>query len=396
MSTAERRFAEDQTQCMFLIYRWFLTQEENFELEVITLLDMFIEQIVDTLRKSNCDMDTDITFQVGDVLRRWNLNHHYPFLQPDRRRDREPKTHLELVDFLKSLEMYIHFPCSYYANTAENRVLVDYDLKFLTMREPVFKVIAAFKEESGWEPGEDALMREIYTPSGASRNRTQSMGIEGVKVDLDLTAWIKTGMACRTVKAIEKKYTVFDKLAYLFFKGKTAQVKYLPQCSISGSTYAVLGTLLLCTRNVRLSKGEMARMMLVTMCILVLDGGHNIQECIAVMGIIATFYPLFEGMHPSYPPVQSNVERIATIMKPIQFFPVEPIARSWTLADMKREFAVVVRSYGKKYGETGYMSNYQALPIYLKVIQSSMADKTIFFHESAKVVSHLLSCAEKP
>jgi hypothetical protein len=382
-------FAKSQTALMYTVYQWFETNEKNLNPEVGLFFDAGLDIILGTMEESGCDMRR--TFQIEDILARWNLNRHYPLLQPNEKRDLVPSTHLEFVDFLKSLQYHIKLPCDYYENNASSSPVIEYDSSFFVIREGVYEIIKCFKRAC---TASDKSLLKLY-PVRELPGRTGNMGIESAGDETLPVPWNKTGAHCRANKLDAGAFTEYDKLAYEYFLSKG--LEYLPQCSISGSTHAVLSTFLWCTSDVSLSRGEMARMLLAIMTMLVLDGGHAIQECVSTMGIVANAYTwygiLLEKTGDADPGLFRNVKTLSSIMYPIQFFPLE-YSESLELRQLVDMFdTVCVQDLFSE--KKDRMKFEKKLSVFTTILGNAVGSK-ISFHESKRIVDHLMAAAVTP
>jgi hypothetical protein len=269
---------------------------------------------------------SDDTFDVqADLLNLWQIYRHYPLAQPSsKRKPALPRNPLEFVDFMKAIQYHIRVGCDYYTNDAERAQLPTWDPDFMLLRERAYTVINMFKQQLDNKndmkkyPLLEAAGRVQYTGLEAA------LGDEAGRMRLD-TPWIKSGGSCRRNLDTKKKYTVYDKLATEWFAGKSL-VSYVPQCSISGSTNAVVTTFLWTTDYAQLSVQTMATLLLSVVVILVQDGGHTIQECISAMGILFCLYHDMLALRPDHnctPAFRMNVEVGLEIISRIHFFPIE-------------------------------------------------------------------------
>jgi hypothetical protein len=382
-------FAEEQTELMYTVYQWFEANKGNFGLEITLFVEGSFAVIDDILYDYNCDVD-GATFQQEDILKRWNLNRHYPLLQPDERRDHVPSTYLEFVDYLKALQYHIKFPCDYYENDASRSAIIEYDLTFMLMREGVYEFIRAYKTPRKI-PDSEAELLKMYSVR-PTNDRTKKVGIESAGKRELPRAWNKTGGQCRSSNSYGQTYTEYDKLAYATYSWQTRENTYLPQCSISGSTHAVLSTFLWCSSNMALSRGEMARVLLAIITVLVLDGGHAIQECVSAMGIVACAYPMYgkllTEMGLGDPMLFKNVRVLYSLISPIQFFPLE---RRMDV-DMDKIAALFNEACvdDLKLEKKDRMKLEKKLEIFSTILGSAVGNK-IAFYESKRIIDHLLA-----
>jgi hypothetical protein len=376
-------FIDDQNAAAWKAYT-LLPEGKETSQEVETLFDLGL----DTIMRKMSQCDTEDTFIRDDIVVRWNLNRHYPFLQPTKKPlSLVPQSYLEYVDFLKSLQYHITVTCDYYRNTAQQKNVPLYDTPFIQVRETSWRVVDFLKMTVA------ANATEPLVRSGSSK-ASREAGLEGALADKILRrAWTKTGNHCRASTGAGNARR-FDFLAYQWYKEEGGEGEYLPQCSISGSSNAVLSTFLWLMDAKKVRKRDLARVMLTTIVMLVLDGGHTVQECIAAFGVMACIYGAVQYIyqvekHEPRTGIFTNLDVLKSILTPIHFFPTPALTLSKldyleAAGRIKRTFEI-----GRENAE--YES--EALVLRDLIAHSLPVSATIKFSQTGEILKHLARVA---
>lgn len=107
------------------------------------------------------------------------------------------------------------------------------------------------------------------------------------------------------------------------------------QCSISGSTNAILSTLLWGTSNIFITKQDFSKIIPGIFALLCLDGGHTMQEVLSAICLISNFYYFFVSYRKnSSTPITcfntGTIVNLYSIMKSFEFLPEDHIIREIT------------------------------------------------------------------
>lgn len=101
------------------------------------------------------------------------------------------------------------------------------------------------------------------------------------------------------------------------------------QCSISGSTNLILSTLLWCTSNIVLSEQDLCKIILGIAALLILDGGHTMQEVLTASCLISNFYRYFINDNDYRANITcfniTTIENLYQTLKNFEFLPKEII-----------------------------------------------------------------------
>ena len=252
--------------------------------------------------------------------------------------------------FMKSIQHYIKI-IDVLGNLSNEKAILDFDEDFTNLRDFTWKFLAMIKGSSGSADSPD----ELLTPD--ERKRPGIGYLESrLRENQQAEGWIHTGGLCK--KSIEKNMIKIDRdrggeskfsssagefIKYIYAAANipaNIDMRDLPvQCNISGSTNAILSTLLWCTSDVELSENELKKIILGIFSLLCLDGGHTVQEVLSAACLISNFYMMaYNHREKRAPETQFNLNyntllNLYTLLISVEFLPILSMADDKRLPD---------------------------------------------------------------
>jgi hypothetical protein len=241
--------------------------------------------------------------------------------------------------FMKSIQHHIKI-IDVLGNLDKKKSILDFDEDFTNLRDFTWKFLVMIKSSSGSADSPDELL------SLDERKRPGIGYLESrLRENQQAEGWIHTGALCK--KSIEKNLIKpnRDRAGEYKFSSETGEfIKYiyaaanvpakidmrdLPvQCDISGSTNAILSTILWCTSDVELTENELKKIILGIFSLLCLDGGHTVQEVLSAECLISNFYMMaYNHREKIAPETQFNLNyntllNLYKLLISVEFLPI--------------------------------------------------------------------------
>ena len=250
------------------------------------------------------------------LFNNWMSIFHYPFVQTDKRENiyktqfdkwfNEPGINninyvysnnwdifqdIEIYDFLgfvKSVQYYLSMYGTHVGAAAQkgvmNTCVVD---NFIKLRDNVYSYLLYLR---GYGIPNPPPGHPDITLNQEQRKQIGIGYLESRLPNSDENApgWTHSGSFCKINQDRGSSRSIFTDYIN---RVKPGPIDDLPvQCGISGSTNALLSTILWGTSDIILTQSMLSEIILGIISLLVLDGGHTIQEGISAVGIVSNYY----------------------------------------------------------------------------------------------------------